>query len=191
MNLKAAFVALLVSLCMAATAHAQSDRWMGDLAEQYLGGPSPMDQTLAQFIFPGTHNSATYGIPDFDPLDPFNAPPVACEKCVDAETKSIIETPGLDVLMGYFMAPFAKAQSADVLSQLRAGARALDLRFFRANAADAATSPELIPGEFYGHSWFASTHNATTVFSQINTFLTEGGHEQEIIILQLVNHTFF
>jgi len=182
MKLRATFVVLLASLCLAATAQAQvnNDKWMGDLVTQYGANPSPMDQPLSQFIFPGTHNSATYGIPDFDPLD---APPIACDKCVNAETKSIFEIPGLDVIMGYFMVPFAKSQKVDVLEQLRVGARALDLRFFRANAADAATSPELTPGEFYAHSWFAGP-TATTVFDHINTFLTEGGHEQEIIILQ-------
>ncbi|MDH3431902.1 MAG: FG-GAP-like repeat-containing protein [Gammaproteobacteria bacterium] len=173
-------VMVLLSLFLPAPAHAQTDRWMGDLVTQYGANPSPMDQTLSQFIFPGTHNSATYGIADFDPLD---APPVACDKCVAAEAKAIIETPGLDVIMGYFMVPFAKAQNVDILNQLRAGARALDLRFFRANEADAATSPELTPTEFYAHSWFAGP-TAKTVFNQISTFLTEGGHEQEIIILQ-------
>jgi hypothetical protein len=176
----------LIFLAVAAmpqTAQADASSWMGDLVDQYAGDPSPMDQSLTQFIFPGTHNSATYGLVDFDPLDPFNAPAIACEKCVDAETKTLIETPGLDVLLGYFMVPFAKAQNVSVLEQLRLGARALDLRFFRANAPDAATSPELTPGEFYAHSLFAGP-TATTVFNQISTFLTEGGHEQEIIILR-------
>jgi hypothetical protein len=43
------------------TAQVSADpaRWMGELATP-PGVPSPLDQTLAQFIFPGSHNAGSY-----------------------------------------------------------------------------------------------------------------------------------
>ena len=113
----AVFLALVLPLFLVSNVHAQSDRWMDELVVQYGANPSPMDQSLATFIFPGSHNSATYGIPDFlckfgtdceglsGHVDPLDAPPLACDDCIDPETRDILETPGLDILMGYFMTP--------------------------------------------------------------------------------------
>ena len=79
--------ALLILSFLASPVLAQAvdpTRWMTELAEEAADAGLPssaLDQTLAEFIFPGTHVSGSYGIPDWDIFDPFNAPPLACDKC--------------------------------------------------------------------------------------------------------------
>ena len=145
-------VASIVCLLMAFVATPASAQavdpslWMLELAQEANGGPSALDQPLSQFIFPGSHMSGSFAIPDFDSTDPFNAPPLACDACISPADLDILSTPGLDVLIGYLVAPLAKTQKRTTYEQLQDGARAFDLRFFRATAGDVARSRNWSPG---------------------------------------------
>lgn len=183
-----AFAAMLLQPFLQAPAFAQEidpSRWMGELKEEAANAglsSSALDQTLAQFIFPGSHVAGTYGIPDFDILNPFDAPPLACDGCILPGNETILETPGLDLFVGYLLVPLAKTQNQTILQQLNAGARAFDLRFFKATAADAARSPELTAGQFYIHRTFAGA-SYVDILNDIDAFFDTGGHENEIILL--------
>ena len=183
-----AVVGILLHAFLLAPAQAQEidpSRWMGELKEDAANAglsSSALDQTLAQFIFPGSHVAGSYGIPDFDILNPFDAPPLACDGCILPGNETILETPGLDLFVGYLLVPLAKTQNQTILQQLNAGARAFDLRFFKATAADAARSPELTAGQFYIHRTFAGASHVD-IFNDIDTFFDTGGHEDEIVLL--------
>ena len=150
------------------------DRWMSELAVQYEGCPSPMDQTLAQFIFPGTHDSGTYFISEVP----------ACDNCLGSLTP-IKDVPILGGLIGQVNS-FSEAQDTDIYGQLMRGARVFDLRFFRASQADAlgsvASSFPLVEGKFYIHHVFTGP-SSDQIFQQIRDFLSVDGREKEVIIL--------
>ncbi len=156
---------------------------MGELADEAEGGSSALDQTLAQFIFPGSANAGTYGIREWDPLDPFLSPVLACDKCMAGNPLRVfLQIPGVDVVAGFVGQRFAKSQKRTMLQQLQDGARAFDLRFFRATAADAARSPELVAGQFYIHRTLAGAPS-TQIFADLATFLNQSGHDREIVLL--------
>ena len=57
-SMKALSAVLELSVCLATSSQAQTDpsRWMGD-ADEYAGGPSPMEQTLNQSTVFGKGNT--------------------------------------------------------------------------------------------------------------------------------------
>ena len=160
-------------------------RWM---AEVFSRRDSAMDQSLARFIFPGTHDSGTHGLR----LAP------ACEDCegadrffdVDASCREELPTAleGICSAAGTYMAivgqAWGEAQHLTVGAMLDAGARHFDLRFFRATADDAARSNgELVEGTFYIHHSLAGP-DSTAILNDIDTFLDEPSNAQEIVILE-------
>lgn len=141
-TLSVAWVAVLyLSVSGLANAQTNQSRWMGELADEYSGVASPLDQTLDQFIFPGSHDAGTYKIKI--------AP--ACDACRPGPMEWIFEYPTLTTTIfvssvftpnAYGQAatnlagPFMRAQSDTVLDQLNNGSRAFDFRFFEATADD-------------------------------------------------------
>ncbi len=187
-------VALLASvLATPAGAQTNPDRWMGELADEYGVSLSPMDQTLAQFIFPGSHDAGTYDLK----LAP------ACDACRQGFLRTITDVPALGLMVGFLAEPWSEAQGQTIYSQLHMGSRAFDLRFFRATSGDVVFADNfvdfitnLIPGigsvldltpivqgEFYIHHTFSGPSSGQ-IFADIRDFLNEPGHDREIIILE-------
>ena len=201
----ATFVAVLPALAPAQ--EARLDRWMGDLAND---APAAVDQTLAEFILPGTHDSGAYNLKLTN----------ACQDCGNydkltgavAKCKSVLNTvlsklpgqdPGaLDPLCDFqipaLVVPWAATQNRDVFGQLMLGARVFDLRFFEAGAEESGqwsfffTDPlggplvnvggELTEGEYYAYHTLPGA-SATSIFDNIKTFLNDPDHSDEILIL--------
>ncbi|MDH3351858.1 MAG: hypothetical protein OEM51_09935, partial [Gammaproteobacteria bacterium] len=167
---------------------------MGDLVTKYGANPSPMDQTLAEFIFPGTSNSGSYGTK----LLP------ACDSCRKEPLKFYTDTPLLGIVAGLFLQDWAITQTANIEGQLSLGARVLDLRFFRVTPADNQYMQGFVDllislgiGDiialpatdgYYTHNTFAGP-SSTEIFEHVRNFLVDGtgvpipGREREIIIL--------
>lgn len=164
----------------------QHHRWMDELFERR---PAAMTQTLARFVFPGTHDSGTYRLQ----LIP------ACEGCKNSDIYTDLEAKcqdavadateayfcgGSTALMAMFGQNWGQAQHLTVGQQLNAGARRFDLRFFRATADDADRSDgQLIEGTFYAHHSLAGP-TSSEIFNDIAGFLNQPGHEREIIIIE-------
>ena len=166
---------------------------MGELADEYSGVASPMDQTLSQFIFPGSHDAGTYAIK----LAP------ACDACRGG-LRTITEVPGLALLIGDLAGPWSQAQGQDIYGQLHAGSRVFDLRFFEATPGDVSYAQDfnnsiqsVIPfigdyldltplevGKYYIHHTFSGP-SSDEIWAGISAYLAEPGHDDEIIILNL------
>ena len=159
-------------------------RWMGEL---FSRDPALMDQSLARFIFPGTHDSGTYGL----------VYAAACEGCEGADRFYDIDATCRDYMppalegvcdsAGGFMEivgqAWGQAQHLTVGGLLDAGARHFDLRFFRATAADAArTGGGLVQGSFYIHHSLAGA-DSISILNDIQQFLNDPSNAQEIVIL--------
>lgn len=173
------------------------DSWMGELPA------GTENQLLNQFIFPASHDSGTYGV------IPWAANPGSVgsenlsgiyDDCVDAVSEALEEVIDSSAALGFaqslcsvgqeiageMFVPWARAQSLSLRGQLDAGARAFDLRFFRATLDDAkpfAGNPSpLQAGEFYIHHSVAGP-NSRVILGDIQSFLEAPGHEKEIIFL--------
>src|SRR5262245_20669070 len=185
----AVLFALTASAVPSASAQpAHPDRWMGELFDQ---APAAMDQSLARFIWPGAHDSGTFGL----------TPNLACDNCIGASTfldplencHDKLDPSGFGSMCSFFEVgvaagglPFGMAQHLSVGQQLSAGVRVLDLRFFRATPADAGrTNGALQPGRFYIHHTFAGPE-VTGILSDISAFLSQPGHDKEVIMLRFV-----
>ena len=189
---------LLVTLALkSAAVEAQGfpyENWMGDLA---IEAPEALDQTLARFIFPGSHDAGTYDLKHIP----------ACDKCQAAEHLIAIEEgcgtgngpfgiAPLQVFLcssgndGFFLEEavrsFAKAQGENIFVQLLRGSRSFDLRFFRANAIEASrTDPfsgesPLTEDRFYIHHTLAGP-DLDEILAQFSAFLAR--HPGEILLL--------
>jgi len=176
------------------SAQAQTDtsRWMGQLADQYAVGPSPMDQTLEEFIFPGSHDAGTYKFKIA----------FGCDACA-GPLEPIKSVPALSSLFTLLVEPWAAAQGQNLYEQLHSGSRAFDLRFFLANAGDVSASvafandvltlfpnagdtydlTPIVDGSYYIHHTFAGPHSED-IFNDIKAYLLEDLHDQEVIILR-------
>jgi len=164
-----------------------SDQWMGELFDAH---PTAEDQTLARFIFPGSHDAGTYGL----------TPDLSCENCAGASMfltplqtcHDDLDSSGFGGLcnvfsggVGLYGPPWGRAQHLSIHDQLAAGARVFDLRFFRATPDDQSrTSGDLTSGEFYIHHTFAGP-DSNIILNDIATFLRESGHDREVIILNI------
>ena len=158
-----------------------TDRWMAELEQ---AAPAAMDQPLARFVLPGSHDAGTYRL----------APFLACEGCKGADTfLDVVEKcndyVGLglscDTFLSQVAIPWARAQNRSVRGQLEAGARSLDLRFFRATMADQTRTLGLLrAGRFYVHHTVVGP-DLSEILHDIKTFLQEPGHNREVIILRL------
>ena len=187
-----AFVALTMSLPRAqgpgsdaTLAAGEHHRWMGELFERK---PAAINQSLARFIIPGTHDSGTFGL----------RYAAACEDCVGADRFIDVDSgcttymppsligvcDGVEGFMEIIGKSWGEAQHLTVGGLLDAGARHFDLRFFRATAADAARSNgELVPGTFYIHHSLAGP-DSDAILNDIQRFLDEPSNAQEIVILE-------
>src|SRR5262245_37847211 len=165
----------------------QHDRWMGELFEQ---APAAEDMALSRFIFPGTHDSGTYA------LRPFTA----CEGCSGAVPdivkrceEGLIVPPANLVCAAIrpnvigIAANWGHAQSLSIGGQLRAGARYLDLRFYRATSGDVTRSGnEVVAGHYYIHHTLAGPES-TVILNDIAAFLAAPDHEKEVILISFGN----
>ena len=160
------------------------DAWMGEL---FTNNPALLNQPLARFIFPGTHDSGTYGISTSSPLADDDADTT---QFIDAYNTCLTDLNPYGV--GFLCSAvqggaavvgpqWAHSQTLSIHDQLAAGARSLDLRFFY----DPGT------GNFYIHHTFKGPPltcpspwvNGACVLSDILQFLKEPNHTQEVILL--------
>ncbi len=163
------------------------DRWMGELFEQ---APAAEDMALSRFIFPGTHDSGTYELEEL----------TACEGCSGAVPDIVkhceegLIPPPANLICGVVTSNviaiarnWGHAQSLSIGGQLRAGARYLDLRFYKATIGDAIRSGnETVAGHYYIHHTVAGPES-TVILNDIAAFLAAPGHEQEVILISLGN----
>lgn len=160
-------------------------RWMGEL---FSRDQDLMDQSLARFIFPGTHDSGTFGLQYA----------AACEGCEGAERFYDVDATcreymppalegvcdGVNGFMEIVGQSWGEAQHLTVGGLLDAGARHFDLRFFRATEDDATrTSGGLVQGSFYIHHSLAGA-DSTSILDDIDRFLDHPTNAQEIVILE-------
>jgi HYR domain-containing protein/PKD domain-containing protein len=197
---------VLVSACLVAAAglaltpivHGQSgslisrsmnDRWMTQIAAAY---PSYGNLTLAQTLFPGSHDSATYGLenalgPDLesDILGGFlsiGSPSQSAtfQDLVDMILRGAIGAP-IPGFLGARIPFWATTQADNILTQLGNGIRVFDLRL---------CDPK--PGETeirMCHGIYGPT--LTSILSEVNTFFGQPGRNKEIVILELGGYSNF
>lgn len=184
-----AFMALATALPRAqdppeaSLASADLHRWMDELFERK---PLALRLSLARFIFPGSHDSGTYNLlgdaacDGCQSTDLLRDPIAACMEAVPSLAQFC--EAGRDIMAGYAR-DFATAQTLSVRGQLDAGARFLDLRFFRATRDDQTrTRGRLQEGHFYAHHGLAGP-DSTIVLDDIATFLNHPSNRREIVIL--------
>lgn len=162
---------------------ADHHRWMDEL---FTRKPGALKQSLARFIFPGSHDSGTYDLLE----------DAACDGCQstsflrDPVAACMEEVPffapyceaARDLIAGYAK-DFAAAQHLSVGGQLDAGARFLDLRFFRATSDDQIrTLGRLQEGQFYAHHGLAGS-NSEIILDDIARFLNHATNSREIVVL--------
>ena len=159
-------------------------RWMDEL---FTRRPAAIDQSLARFVFPGSHDAGTWPLSD----------DVACEDCQSTDylalaTSGCREQLGsllgicdlVQSLAGDVGQAWGQAQHSSIGQQLDEGARSLDLRFFRANAEDAArTNGRLQQGHFYIHHTLAGVES-TVILNDIVRFLAQPTNAREVLILR-------
>lgn len=168
--------------------------WMGELATETHG--RILDQTLAEFIFPGSHDAGAYKLTGF-----------ACDGCAlggivetvqgacgnpdglfsAALSKICADLVSGPTALGAFgvFAPWSSAQNLSIADQLKAGARYFDLRFYRATSNDPLwLVGESEVGSFYTHHTLAGP-SSEIIFTGILEFLEN--HPAEIVILSLSN----
>ncbi len=159
-------------------------RWMDEL---FTERPTAMDQSLARFVFPGSHDAGTWPLSD----------DVACEDCQSVDYLAVA-TSGCREQLGELLGicdlvqslaggvgqAWGQAQHSSIGGQLGDGARFLDLRFFRATSEDAArTNGRLQQGRFYIHHTLAGV-DSSVILDDIARFLAQPTNAREILILQ-------
>jgi hypothetical protein len=155
------------------------DSWMQDL---FLEHPGALNQSLARFVFPGSHDAGTYRLSQTP----------ACEGCAGSDlfTDLVRDCQGelSDLLEGVCVTlsstivaigqAWGRAQHRSVGQQLSDGARVFDLRFFRATTEEGLES-----GRFYIHHSLTGP-DSDEIFDDIEAFVEADAHQFEIVILK-------
>jgi hypothetical protein len=156
--------------------------WIGELLTTE---PALLNQPLARFIFPGTHDSGTYGLNSTLANETADNSSLitAYNTC-----QSDLNPYGLGSLCSDFQGgvatfglPWARSQQLTIYNQLEAGVRSLDLRFY----FDPTT------GNYFAHHTFQGPElcsvngtqcDSVSILAQILQFMQEG-HSQEVILI--------
>lgn len=167
---------------------AQGDhhRWMAELFER---DDALMDQSLARFIFPGTHDSGTFPLQRVAACegcagaDRFFNMDTACREAITDPVFQDLVCDGAQGGMALVAQAWGEAQHLTVGGLLDAGARHFDLRFFRATSDDVRRMPTAVEGSFYIHHTLTGA-DSVSILDQIDRFIDHPQNASEIVILE-------